>query len=171
MLVEAAIIYPIVILTLLAVIHILIHMYQQTCIQSVADLSAERGGRYISGTIVTKDFNKQPLYYSFDQNSSQLEKIHHKTEEQIKQYALPSMVKVTLEGNIISPKIHVLSKQRYGMSFLYHSKEVKRRTESTYYIHDEAEYIRNIDLIIEMGYSAIDDIYKKAIEAKAFKEK
>lgn len=170
MLLEAAVIYPIIILTLIAVIHILIHMYQQTCIQSVVDTTTEKGERYVSGTIITEDSGEELLYYSLERSSSCLREIKSNTEEQIKRYALPLKVEVVLNGNIANPKISVKSDHYYDVPFLYDSKEVKNIAESTYYVHDEAEYIRNIDLILDIGYSAMSDIYKKVKEgANVFK--
>ncbi len=167
-LVEAALVFPIIILTLITTIYILIHMYQQTCLQSVVDMASEREGYYLAGTILTKDLKPENrLYYYLRDNQGILEDIEPYMDHYLRKYALSKnpKIKTRFICQLMYSQMEIMTHNTYIIP-LFKSQEEKRNNETRaiYYVHDEAEYIRNADLILDEAYSGIDHIFEKAVQ-------
>jgi hypothetical protein len=168
--VEAAIIFPLIFLVIMAVIYISIIFYQRTYIRAAADLGAKRAASvfdnqrkdFATGAVKITDLGAGGLYqgiYDFNED----EKIR-KAEETIKSWtsglsiikSVEETVKVEPVNYIIYKKIRVDIEEKYHIPFgkflsIFGMSEyftIKASSEET--VNSQAEFIRNVDFLIEV---------------------
>ncbi len=169
--VEAAVIVPTIILSILAVIYIGLLLYQKSAIQSAAEMAAEAGATaWVSGVceigtnkMTPEDFDKIKLYRRiFDSGkearlnsieayavylSSQNELIKSKNieaEAVIKNFVLFKRLEVTVKKQYSIPLGNFLSV--FGAS-----GEITIASKAVASIDEPAEFIRTADYIIDIG--------------------
>jgi len=166
-LVEAALIFPIIILTLVTMIYILIHMYQQTCTQSIVDITSEREGYYLAGTISTQSLMPENrLYYYLRSNEGILEEVTPYVDKHFKKYVLTNdpKIKINFMRRLMYSQIEIMTYNTYSIPlFRINEKKLRNKTRGIYYVHDEAEYVRNVDLILDEAYSEIDHVFEESV--------
>ncbi len=167
-LVEAALIFPVIILVIVAMIYILVYMYHQTCLQSVINMVSERKGYYLAGSILTEDLvPENRLYYYFYRNSDLIENIEPCLKNYYQKYTLSrkQKIKMSFSHHLMYSQMEVIAYDTYSIPFLNHTDtEIRKRIKAVYYVHDEAEYVRNVDLVLNESFSEIDDIFEKAVQ-------
>lgn len=165
-LVEAAIVMPIVTLALVGVIYILMNLYNTTSLQSAVHITCEKGSRYFSETIEgEEDWQVEATINPYTNK-----------EHQIKIMLLNHWVK---HFNVSYTGVETYVNHQIGFSQMvlkyqeiHHSpllSQLGQKVDSSwrvdaYYVHDEAEYIRNIDLLEDAAYAAIENIFDTAKE-------
>lgn len=184
--VEAAILMPIVILTIVALIYMCLLLYQQVCIQTVAEKAVQRGAAvwssnhkdmYIS-KISKNDMENCDPYWRYlesgDQKQKKVDKIKDYIKLQINRYnvlnsSTPSVI--TLEDDtdyLIYKKLKVTITQNYRLPIGRMLTSFGLKADFPVTVHTEAvvneptEFIRNTDFIIDTG---------KEIDRKIFKDK
>jgi len=166
--IEAALIFPVMILVTVAMIYILVHMYQQTCLQSVINMVSERYGYYLGGNIIAEDLVPENRLYYYLHNSADLKKdVEPYLNNYYQKFTLSEnqMVEMSHLQHPLFSQIEVIIHNTYKIPFFSETdKEIRKSTKAKYYIHDGAEYVRNVDLLINESYSDIDDIFKKAVQ-------
>jgi hypothetical protein len=176
--VEAAIIYPLVIMVLLALVFFIVGLYRQVDILTVVNLAAEEGALQIQSGISAGASSKVPLYTLPSANE---------LKESLKKQGLadtPLLTKggylndssVVLENKFFYKKIIVSVEKSYatGVSFIdsiLGSAEdgftVYVKNESV--VLDPAEFIRNVDMAADMtdkipGMSGFKQKYNGLLE-------
>ncbi|NLK73419.1 MAG: pilus assembly protein [Clostridiales bacterium] len=167
--VETAIVFPLVIMTLIAVIFILIHMYNHTCTQSIVDMSSEKSGYYLTGTIESNYLPKAEnrLYYSFENNTDELRSMKAYTAWYMERFSLNREKTVDAEYfyHFLCPRVEVSVQMPYDLPFFQKGQRTRNKTiNGSYFIHYEAEFIRNMDLIADAAYEGIDNIFEEAAQ-------
>jgi len=168
--VEAAIVVPVVILSIAALIYIAILMYQQAYIQSLASRSAEMGAAswnntlkdFETGKIDKENLDKAGLYWRMLDTGKQskmskvLDYINSKIEDSIV-YPGSRKVDVKLNDYIVYKKLIVTiectCKIPFGefLKLFGIKKDYTIRAQSEVAISDPAEFIRNTDFILDTG--------------------
>jgi hypothetical protein len=175
MIVEASLVVPIVILCIISVIYIAFILYQQTCLQALADITAERGAAIytnpskdmLMGKVSKNGLNDAGLYwrlFGFDEQSMLLK---------VRQYLEPSnsnsildntrilasthrgsSVKASTDNKVIYNKLVVSIEDTYKIPLgnllslfgLRDSYTVSVKSEAV--VNEPAEFIRNTDFIL-----------------------
>lgn len=161
--VESALIMPIVMLTVVALIYILLSLYNLTCLQSSAHITCERGSYYVAGSIHPNNINASETISKNDKEKVIETSMNHwitkfslscedvKTKV-VKQLGF-SQVQVKTKGVYQKPSVWKIGTTNTNQNHL-----------TTYYIHDEAEFIRNIDLIKDTAYAMFENVIDEAIK-------
>lgn len=185
--IEAAIIVPIVIFSIIVIMYISLLLYQQACLQSVANNVASRGaetwGRSITsietGRVRIDDLNNKGLYWRiFDSDKetqennvreflinksdrfSLLKEIRKTIDIELKDYIVYKKLIVTVQATYNLPVAEFL--QVFGLK-----KDYIVKVESEAVVNDPVEFIRNIDFIVdierklEMKYPGLRDLGDK----------
>ncbi len=164
MLVEAAIVIPIVTLVLVGVIYILFNLYNTTSLQSAVHITCEKGSRYYSETIEGEhDWQIEATLYPYTNKERNIETLlmNHwikrfnvscaDVEAHVNHQLGFSKIVMAYKEKHKSPMINQLGKNLVSLPRL-----------DEFYIHDEAEYIRNIDLLEDAAYSAFENVFEEA---------
>lgn len=162
--VEAALIMPLIMLVIVAIIYLLLNLYNLTCLQSIANISCERGSYLIVDNIKSSEM-------SADENSFFRDKeikkgvIQKNLGQGVEAFSLScKQAYVDIVPALGFSKLNIITIGIYRTPSLSDiSKEVSnQRHVSTYYIHDEAELIRNIDLVKDSAYAAFSNVFDEA---------
>lgn len=169
--VETALIFPIIFLTVVALIYMCLFLYEKFYLQFLADLVAERGAttwgnfkKDISLGYVSKDdLNAGGLYWRlFDLNRDKKEENlrdylnrklnplkvlnpHYISNVEVVDCISYKKLIVTVQADYRLPLGKIL--QKFGLSNGYYT--ISARAESV--INEPAEFIRNTDFIVDLG--------------------
>jgi hypothetical protein len=160
--VEASIVFSVVFLLVAALVYIFIIMYQYTFLQSAANKTSNVGGYYYSdkyGTECNSKLTSDLYWRTFDTKAS-----HKKT--QLNKYISKSLEKsivdlATYSDNTISYKfllkqLNIRIETQYplpiGNMFEIFGlpSTIKMRVEANSNIYDNAEFVRNLDIISDI---------------------
>lgn len=178
--IEAALIFPVIFLTIITLIYVSVFLYEQANVKSLADRAAERGAAiwknpesdmYIS-LVRLGDFKyNDPYWRLFDLNKgSKEEKIEEYIKKSLAEYSiLRSRDKegpmnttdiefsAEVKNYIVYKKLTVTVDKKFklplgnGLAFLGIDNTIKISAKSEALVNEPAEFIRSTDLAIDMG--------------------
>lgn len=166
--VEAALIFPVVIISLIAVVYIVVNLFMITCIRAGGDQSIEQTSYQLSGVVKTETENPKDkkLYYRFSDNGEFKKQIASSVKQSIKNisvYNSDEDISVDYTALAVYPRLELEIEKKYGLSKLW-SESIDRKEKIQYCIHDECEFIRNIDLISDGIFKNFQSINTKTKE-------
>lgn len=178
--IEAALIFPVIFLTIITLIYVSVFLYEQAYVKSLADRAAERGAAiwknpesdmYIS-LVKLGDFKyNDPYWRLIDLNKSSKEKkIGEYIKKSLDEYSiLRSRDKegpmnttdiefsAEVKNYIVYKKLTVTVDKKFklpvgnGLAFLGIDNTIKISAKSEALVNEPAEFIRSTDLAIDMG--------------------
>lgn len=178
--IEAALIFPIIFLTIITLIYVSIFLYEQAYVKSLADRAAERGAAiwknpesdmYIS-LVKLGDFKyNDPYWRLIDLNKSSKEKkIGEYIKRSLDEYSIlrsrdkegpmnttDIAFSAQVKNYIVYKKLTVTVDKKFklplgnGLAFLGIDNTIKISAKSEALVNEPAEFIRSTDLAIDMG--------------------
>lgn len=164
LLAEAALIMPLIMLVIVAIIYLLLNLYNLTCLQSVANISCERGSYLIGDNIKSNEMSLHEKSFLY---SKQVKKgiIQKNIDQGAEAFSLSCKeASVDIVPALGFSKLNINTVGIYQIPSLSNiSKAVFNQSHvRSYYIHDEAELIRNIDLVKDSAYAAFKNVFEEA---------
>ncbi|AEV68358.1 TadE/TadG family type IV pilus assembly protein [Acetivibrio clariflavus] len=178
--VEAALIIPIIFLSIITLIYVSIFLYEQAYIKSLADRAAERGAAiwknpesdmYISLVKLEHFKDNDPYWKVIDyKEKSKKEKVENYIKNSLKQYSILQsgdkkvpmnttdiQFDVEVKNYLVYKKLTVTVKKNFKLpignilSIFGIGNTVSIQAKSEALINDPSEFIRNTDFAIDMG--------------------
>ncbi|NLL06230.1 MAG: pilus assembly protein [Clostridiaceae bacterium] len=178
--IEAALIFPVIFLTIVSLVYVSVFLYEKAYIKSIANRAVERGAAiwknpetdmYIS-LVKPGDFkNNDPYWRLIDLNkTAKEEKVENYIKKHLDEYSiLRSRDKkgpmnttdiefsAELKNYLVYKKLIVTVDKKFelplgnGLAFLGINNTVKISAKSEAIVNEPAEFIRSTDLAIDMG--------------------
>lgn len=154
--------FPIIIIALIAVLYIIINLFMITCIKAGGDEGIEQCSYQLSGVVINRpdDLLANQLYYRFSDNENTKNELISRVEDALNRvslYSSPENISVEYGAFSIYPQLRMKISKNYNLSKLW-SASLGRNENIAYSIHDECEFIRNLDLISEGIFSSYQDM-------------
>ncbi len=179
--IEAALIFPVIFLTIIALIYVSVFLYEQAYLKSLADRAAERGAAiwknpesdmYISLVNLIDFKYNDPYWRLFDLNKdSKEEKIEEYIKKSLDEYSILRSKKdqkspmntteidfsAEVKNYIVYKKLIVTVDKKFklplgnGLAFLGIDNTIKISVKSEALVNEPAEFIRSTDLAIDMS--------------------
>ncbi|HHW31921.1 MAG TPA: pilus assembly protein [Clostridiaceae bacterium] len=174
MTIEASIIMPVIILCVIALLFIPVYLYKQTSLHSMTNKAAERAyvvwrnvnGDMETGKVLKEELNSDSLYRRmYDPfKDIRLETVRSFIESKLsKKVVFPGNkanegpeAEITLKDNLILKNLDLTVKDTVGiftenyLGLFDPGKNYSFNSSSTAFIYDPAEFIRNVDFLVEI---------------------
>lgn len=164
LIVESALVLPVVIFSIIAVIYIVFSLYNQTCLFSLLNMSSEQGSYYLAGNLSIEGMSSLSREENLYSNEEKRDDIERYVNEYMNHLSLSydTSISIPTKKNS-SALVKIVAMKGYRLPLMTDVyKRLDRQFISEYYVHDEAEYIRKMDIITDAAYSSITDVFNEA---------